>query len=351
MNKKYHISGKTFSQNELLDYCAGKLKCLSISQWEKDIYQFIIQWFNSDDFVWAHTSGTTGKPKPVKLPKKLMKLSAHSTVDFLGLKQGDNALLCLSVSYIAGKMMVVRAMECGLNLLLCEPGVESLRNIDSHIHFCAMVPYQVSQSLEKFPNIFSHIETLIIGGARVGNKLLEKIQNIPTRCYSTYGMTETMSHIALMRLNNEKEESFMCLPNIDISLDVRGCLVIKSWGGEKIVTNDIVEKVAEDKFVWLGRYDNVINSGGIKLIPEKLEQKVSELFTHRYLFSSVSDEKLGDKLVLVIESKPFSEEKINELKFHLSCKLGKYEMPKDILFVNKFKETTSGKIIRNGLLK
>jgi O-succinylbenzoic acid--CoA ligase len=351
MHKKYYISGKEFSKDELLEYCSYKFNDTTVPSWEKDVYNFIDQWFDSNDYVWAKTSGTTGKPKPIKLPKELMKLSAQSTVSFFNLNQGDSALLCLSVNYIAGKMMVIRVLECGLNLLLCEPGVESLKNIKGQIDFCAMVPYQVSQSLEKFPHIFSRMKTLIIGGARVSIELSEKIQKIPTKCYSTYGMTETMSHIALMRLNGKKENVYRSLPNISISLDARGCLVIKSWGGENIVTNDLVEMVGDNSFIWKGRFDNVINSGGIKLIPEILEEKISELIAERYMFSSISDEFLGDKLILVIESQPYSNSKLQTLKKSLESKLDKYEMPKDIIFLNKFKETTSGKIIRNGLLK
>jgi O-succinylbenzoic acid--CoA ligase len=351
MNKKYYISGKEFGKDELLKYCKEKLANSKVPSWEKDVYDFIMQWFDGNHCVDAHTSGTTGKPKEIKLPKELMKLSAQSTVSFFQLKQGDTALLCLSVNYIAGKMMVVRALECGLNLLLCEPGIESLKQIDESIDFCAMVPYQVSRALEKFPGIFTKINTLIIGGARVSSDLEERLQSIETKCYSTYGMTETMSHIALMKLNCGRENMYRCLPNIEISTDNRGCLVIKSWGGENIVTNDIVEKVGDNTFIWQGRYDNVINSGGIKLIPEVLEQKVSGFLTDRYVFTSLSDEYLGDKLVLLIESAPYSEDDLKSLKENLKTKLGKYEMPKQILFMNRFKETTSGKIIRNGLFK
>jgi len=351
MPKKYYISGKEFSKGELLNYCGEKVVDSCVPIWEKDVYDFIMQWFGASDFVGANTSGTTGKPKAIWLPKELMRQSANSTVSFFELHQGDVALLCLSVNYIAGKMMVVRALESGLDLMLCEPGVESLNSIKGQIDFCAMVPYQVSQAMEKFPNIFSHIKTLIIGGARVNSDLEEKIQSIETKCYSTYGMTETMSHIALMRLNRRENDVYRCLPNIDISIDDRGCLVIDSWGGEIIVTNDIVEIVGDNSFIWQGRYDNVINSGGIKLIPESLEQKVSELLDDRYVFSSVSDTYLGEKLVLVIESEQYSDNDLNTLKEKLKSKLGKYEMPRQIVFVDKFKETISGKIIRNGLFK
>ncbi len=351
MHKRYYISGKEFSKDELLNYCKEKIIDSFVPQWEKDVYNFILQWFDSTPYVCAHTSGTTGKPKQIRLPKELMRKSAISTVTFFNLKARNIALLCLSVNYIAGKMMVVRALESALDLVLCEPAIEALGQIKAEIDFCAMVPYQVSQSLEKFPNIFSQIKTLIIGGAGVSSDLLEKIQRIETQCYSTYGMTETMSHIALMRLNGGKDDFYRCLPGIEISLDERGCLVIKSWGGENIVTNDLVEIVGDKCFIWQGRYDNVINSGGIKLIPESLEQKISGFLKDRYVFTSVKDDYLGEKLVLVIESEPFPENDMKVLKENLKTKLGRYEMPKQIVFVNEFKETTSGKIIRNGLLK
>lgn len=351
MNKKYYISGEEFTREELVCFLKEKQVDKSIPKWKTDVYDFMMEWLSDNDYVVAHTSGTTGKPKFINLPKKLMKKSALSTVSFLGLMSGDSALLCLSVDYIAGKMMVVRAMECGLNLVMCEPSIEALAALTEKIDFAAMVPYQVSQAMDKFPDIFSNIDSLIIGGASVSSNLLRDIQHINTKCFSTYGMTETMSHIALMSLNCPKDKEYRCLPGIDISIDERCCLVITSWGGETIVTNDIVDIVGVNRFIWKGRYDNVVNSGGVKLIPEILEAKVSGLLEDRYVFSSVHDNKLGEKLILVIESEPYSEDKLTALNQRLNKKLGKYEIPKQIVFIEKFKETTSGKIVRNGIFK
>lgn len=349
MEKRYYLLGKEYGKDELLSFVSAKLKTKDLAGWEKENYEFIQTWFEDRDYVVAHTSGSTGTPKEILLSKEGMRQSANSTVSFLKLKPQENALLCLSASYIAGKMMIVRALEHGLNLIFCEPTTDAICEMNCEISFCAMVPYQVSKALEKSPNIFNGIKTLIIGGGTVSEELEERLQDIKTVCYSTYGMTETMSHIALKRLNGEKDGVYNCLPNIKVSEDNRGCLVIDYVGKDKIVTNDIVDIVSDRSFIWKGRYDNVINTGGVKLMPESLEQKVSDLIGDRYIFSSLSDNELGDKLILIIEGKSYGQEKIDSLWEELNKRLGKYEVPKDIYFVDKFKETSSGKIIRRGI--
>lgn len=348
MNKSYYLCGKEYKKDELLSFVSEKNSNVSMPLWEKEIYEFIQLWFDDSEYIRAHTSGTTGAPKEILLSKEEMVESALSTVGFFNLKEKDTALLCLSPSYIAGKMMIVRGLHCGLNLVFCDPGLNGLESIECKINFCAMVPYQVRKTLRNNPDIFDKIETLIVGGGAIGKELEIAIQNIPTSCYSTYGMTETMSHIALMKVNGNKDEAYVCLPGINVSCDDRSCLVIEYRGRQELITNDIVDIINEKRFIWKGRYDNVINSGGIKLMPETLERKISGIISERFIFSSLKDDELGERLVLLIEASEYSDDKLECLKKSLNDSLGKYEMPKEIIFVERFKETSSGKIIRRG---
>ncbi len=349
MEKKYYIFGKEYSKKELQSFIASKINGLKLQVWEREIFEFIKEWLDDSLYIKANTSGTTGVPKLIKLSKQEMRESANSTVDFFGLRRKDSVLLCLSPLYIAGKMMIVRALEYELNLIYCEPLIDSLKRVEQDVKFCAMVPYQVSKLFGECPQLFSKIKSLIIGGGAINSALNMKLQAINTHCYATYGMTETMSHIALKRINGDKDNAYICLPKIYVSTDDRGCLIINYRGIQNIVTNDLVDVVNNKCFVWKGRYDNVINSGGIKFIPEVLEHKVSDIIDDRFIFSSISDSLLGYKLILIIESLEYSANKMSFLWKELNNRLEKYEVPKHIYFVSKFEETSSGKIIRRGL--
>lgn len=339
---KYFINHCEYTKEALLETCHEK--SLSSVSWERDLYSFIIQWFDDNDYVIGYSSGTTGSPKKMKLLKDRMRISAQRTVEHLKLKSSDTALLSLSANYIAGKMMIVRALEYGFDLITIEPSMKALLLLNERIDFAALVPYQVSELMEKRKTTFKNIKTLIIGGASVSNQLLEELNNISTVCYSTYGMTETLSHIALKRLNGDNPDKFYkAMKGVSISQDDRSCLQVVAYGNEVLTTNDIVKIYSKSSFEWLGRYDNIINSGGLKFIPEQIESKIKHLLSSRYIISSVKDEKLGNRIILIIESKPSP---IEQLHVQLENVLAKYEMPKEISFVDKFMETSSGKIIR-----
>jgi O-succinylbenzoic acid--CoA ligase len=198
-----------------------------------------------------------------------------------------------------------------------------------------MVPLQAKNSLKELHKI----KKLIIGGVKIHKSLEQELLKLPIEIYETYGMTETITHIAAKKIG---EEAFTVLPNVTVSVDDRQCLVIdaKNISEEKIITNDIVNLISDKQFIWMGRYDNVINSGGIKLIPEQIEEKLSTLIPRRYFVYGVPDSNLGEKLVLYIEGAPLE---IEESVFEV---LNKYEKPKEIVFIPKFKETATGKIIR-----
>ncbi len=358
----FKLQGKYFnSAEELIDFS------LSISD---EIHLFLKEWFNNKMVVEVKTSGSTGVPKIIQLQKSHMKESATATGTFFNLGKGSTALLCMSSTYIAGKMMLVRALELGWELDVVTPDSNPLKGIEKNYDFCAMVPIQLYNSLDEIYKV----KQLIVGGGVVSNDLLGKIQHCSTAIYATYGMTETITHIAVKKLNhfknvilseveklNENERSkviaseskqsfYKLLPNISIATDERGCLVINApkLSDEEIITNDLVEIISEDTFKWLGRFDSIINSGGIKLIPEQIELKISNVIQSRFFVAGITDAVLGEKLVLIVEGE-INNRVLNQVK---SLKiLSKYEIPKEIFFIKKFKETPTQKINRIKTLK
>jgi len=308
--------------------------------YEQSIGEFFLDWFDKKDYIEMTTSGTTGLPKLVRLKKQAMIQSALATGDFFGLEPGDKALLCLPTQFIAGKMMLVRSLILGLELDVVSPSLHPLQFNTTTYDFVAMVPLQVQNSIGGL----SKVRKLIIGGAKLDSALEEKLLPLKTEIYETYGMTETITHIAAKRLG---DSVFSILPNVKISQDDRQCLVIKvaSISDEPIVTNDLVELVNEQQFKFLGRIDNVINSGGVKLIPEQIEAKLIGKINNRFFVTGLPDTTLGEKLVLVVEGEK------QEFAPDFFDVLGKYEKPKEIVFVSKFKENENGKLLRKPSLQ
>ena len=302
---------------------------------EKPVGDFLLDWFDGKSYMEMHTSGSTGIPKIIRVDKQAMVNSALATGDFFELHAGNKALHCLPVKYVAGKMMLVRAMILGLDLEFVAPSSHPLRNVDGNFDFAAMVPLQARNSLSDL----HRIKKLIVGGAKINSAVENQLIKLPTQVYETYGMTETISHIAAKSVG---EKAFTVLPNVTISYDDQNCLVIHAprVSDDVIATNDIVELVNENQFIFLGRIDNVINSGGIKLLPEQIEEKLAGKIEPRYFISSKEDKELGEKVILVIEGDSFT------VDTSIFDELDKYEKPKEILFVPKFKETGNGKIIR-----
>ena len=301
--------------------------------------------------------------------------SALATGSFFGLPEKTQALLCMSPDYIAGRMMLVRAMVLGWHLDVVEASSNPLKGIDKMYDFSAMVPMQVARSLDDLYKI----KILIVGGGALPDKVLNKLQNISTQIFGTYGMTETVTHIAVKRLNQSslrgvtmqqyaksedvasiavqlrKDDHYHTLPCVRIAQDSRGCLVIDApdVADRQLITNDLVEIISETEFKWLGRYDNIINSGGIKLIPEQIEEKLSAIIKERFFVTGVPDELLGEKLVLLVEKNIDNKKEDYKDTVILSKAknlLSKYEMPKAIYFLPKFIETKTKKIQRQQTL-
>ncbi|MBR9757210.1 MAG: AMP-binding protein [Algicola sp.] len=316
----------------------------SREEYEKQIGGFLQEWLDDNAFITLKTSGSTGQPKTLSMPKQAMVNSALATGQFFNLQPGQTALLCLPAHYIAGKMMLVRAMVLGLHIDVINPKVHLNLSLGKTYHFCAMIPIQVEKNLEQLTSI----KTLIVGGAAVSKTLEDNIKGLKTKVFATYGMTETVSHIALKPLNHTSHPSlYNVLPGITIDQDYRGCLIVEApkLTPEKLVTNDLVTIYTPKTFEWLGRFDHVINSGGVKLLPEQIEHKLQKRIVQRFFIAGLPDAHLGEKVVLIIEG---PAQKISE---HFFDGLDKFEVPKAVYFIETFLETASGKIQRQATLK
>jgi O-succinylbenzoic acid--CoA ligase len=309
--------------------------------YENDLGVFLLDWLDDKETIQLITSGTTGAPKVITIKKQSMVYSAIATGNFFNLHPQDKALLCLPAKYIAGKMMIVRAMILGLELDIMAPS-SHLDDLLPHKNydFVAIVPLQAENSLDKL----HQFKKIIIGGAKVSDDLATKLKEIKSAIYETYGMTETITHIAAKKIG---EAYFNVLEHVSISIDERNCLVIDapSISEEKVITNDIVEILNERQFKWLGRYDNVINSGGIKLFPEQIETKLASKIQNRFFITSQPDAVLGSKVVLVLEGEK------RDIDSSIFNTLEKFERPKEVLFVTEFVETETKKVNRNQTLK
>ncbi len=333
VHNQFKLNGYHFDREDMLRIAYSFIK--EGEDFEKHVGEFFLDWFDDNDFMNLQTSGTTGTPKTIIIDKQAMVYSAIATGDYFGLSPGNKVLHCLPVKFIAGKMMFVRAFILGLDIDFVAPSSHPLQKNETYYDFTAMVPLQAQNSLKEL----LMVKKMIIGGAKMNSKLEKDLMKLPIEVFETYGMTETITHIAVKKIG---EKEFTVLPNVMISYDDKNCLVIHApkISNDVIITNDLVELVNENQFVFLGRFDNVINSGGIKLIPELIEKKLSDKINSRFFVAGKSDETLGEKLVLVIEGE---NQNIDQSIFD---KLDKYEKPKEIVFINKFKETENGKVLR-----
>jgi O-succinylbenzoic acid--CoA ligase len=322
---------------------------------------FFSEWNNDSDRVLVHTSGSTGKPKPMMVEKKRMLNSARITCDFLGLKPGDSALLCMSLDYIAGKMVVVRSIERHLHLISVSPSGHPLKDINEEITFAAMVPMQVYNTLQvpEERERLTHIRHLIIGGGAIDASLEKELQALPGNIaiWSTYGMTETLSHIALRRINGaEASEWYQSFDSVKISQTEEGCLVIDAplVCAETLVTNDIVEiesyiynKVEKLRFRIKGRKDNVICSGGIKIQIEEVEALLKPHLEKPFMLAKKKDEKFGEIAVILSEDKGIKKV---EATIRRLLSDHKYWIPREFLHVEHLPLTETGKPKRSILL-
>lgn len=314
------------------------------------IEEFLAQWNDTSDVIEVHTSGSTGKPKRLLVEKRRMVNSARITCDFLGLKEGDTALLCMPLDYIAGKMVVVRSLVSHLHLISVMPSSHPLKDVTQPIDFAAMVPLQVYSSMQEpaeRERLLS-IRHLIIGGGAIDDSLESQLQQFPNAVWSTYGMTETLSHIALRRISGENSSLWYSpLDGVDVSLSSDSCLEIYApqVNPEKLHTNDIAElRTLPDgskEFRILGRKDNVIDSGGIKIQAEEVERLLRPHLSCGFMITKVSDARLGEAVTILIES----DDAYSTLSI---CKhvLPKHWVPRHVLPISHLPLTETGKPAR-----
>ena len=347
-SKPYYVLSKEFNEDSLKDYASMMIDNNSILDWEKEIYTFILEWFNKEDHIIVHTSGSTGKPKTISLKKEYMIASAKATIEFLKLNKGDKILLCLPANYIAGKMMIVRALYGELQLHYIKPRLIPKFENKLKYDLIALVPsmlsgilkYDKEKQLEDFKNI-------ILGGSEISRTDEEKLANLKNNIWHTYGMTETITHIAMRKVNGlDKSAWFTPLKGVKVNKTKDETLSIECsyLGITNLITNDSIELNDDGYFRILGRRDNVIISGGVKIQAEDLENKISGIIGSNYIIHGIKDDILGQKVVLYIEEPTYINQQ--EIFSNLSNLLPNINVPKEIIRVDKFDRTQSGKIIR-----
>lgn len=340
IHSSFKLNGLQYSSTELFEF-AKDLENIG-THYEINIGIFLQQWLDDNDTIIVKTSGSTGVPKDIPLLKSQMVNSAKATGVFFKLGKNTTSLLCLPSNYIAGKMMLVRAMVLGWNLHIVAPQKDALTQYDNDYDFVAMVPYQVEHSIAALHKVHK----LIIGGGAISKELDYKLQEVDTEVFATYGMTETITHIAVKRINGlAKSDNYTALPNVKFTQDECGCLIINApeISDLNIITNDVVNLISPTSFEWLGRIDNVINSGGIKIYPEQIEEKLSSIIELPFIITSEKDEQLGERIILIFEND--GEHHTPDFSAVFS-KLTTYERPKKIYTFSKFPFTETGKINR-----
>jgi len=352
MIDKIQIQYTHYNVDELMTLCNEKIIKSKVQPWEKEIYLFIQDWFSPADSIIVSTSGSTGSPKKIQLQKKYMVASAKTTLSFFNLSKNDAIWLCLPAKYIAGKMMIVRSIVGNLNLLYSEPN--SLPSIQEgqKVAFAAMVPNQVFGLLNTMAGLqqLSKIENLLIGGAPISDKLEDMLLAIPDIvAWHSYGMTETITHIALRKISGDNRAiRYHTLKGINVRTNSNRQLLVDApiIGVEELVTNDIVDLFDDGSFNVVGRADNVIVSGGVKLFPEVIEKKIRHLISHSFFIGSIPDEKLGELLILLIEGEVDDSYHADMLMNKFKKYLSKFEVPKEIVYLSEFTRTETGKIMR-----
>ena len=341
------LQGKEYTAGDISRLVAEGAENCPPALW--DLYFFLEKWFDASPVIIVHTSGSTGTPKELVVRKDRMMQSARLTCEFLNLQAGDTALLCMNLRYIGAMMVVVRSLVAGLNLIVRPASGHPLSDIEEPLRFAAMVPLQVYNTL-RVPEEKERLEQtdiLIIGGGAVDDSLEAEMSALPTAVYSTYGMTETLSHIALRRLNGDTaSKHYYPFPTVELSLSAESTLVIKAplICGEVLQTNDIACLYPDGSFTIAGRKDNVINSGGIKIQAEEMEKRLRPFIPVPFVVTSVPDPRLGQALTLLIAG----QVDVRELESKLQTVLDAYHRPRHIFMTESIPQTENGKTDRAG---
>ena len=320
---------------------ADFLNLENLATWLADVQEVLRFWLSEEDALNVQTSGSTSAPKLIQLPRTLLEHSARATLHRLGVAPGATVILFIPAKYIGGKMLLIRALIGDLAIHLYEPAAE-LPELNNSFDLVSLTPMQAARSIQQL----DRFKTILLGGGPVSEVLHEKLQGLDAQVYHTYGMTETASHVALKTLNGPDQQGyFEALPGIHFSRDDRDCLVINAtaWGIPQLVTNDVVKLHGETRFTWLGRADNVVNSGGIKLYPEEIERLLAPAIDKPFFVTGLPDVELGQKLVLLVES---------DVEFSIDFDhLSGYQKPREVLFLPQFVYTETGKVNRGETVK
>lgn len=348
MTSTVHLEGVTYSEEELKQ---GNFR--ASTELAKKVLPFCHAWLNAQQTFTLRTSGSTGAPKPIAFHRTAMEASVALTQRALQLTAGMHALICLDTDFVAGQMMLVRGLEIGMHLHVVAPSANPFATINTNtpIDFVALVPYQLETVLHSPQRtLFESIQVAIIGGAPLELAVVQQLAAFPCQFYATYGMTETLTHIALRALNGPMASAhFRALPTVDIATDSRSCLVISAPHlGDPVVTNDVVNLINDYEFEWLGRWDLVINSGGVKIHPEVVEKKLERTFAahginNRFFIAAQPHAQLHQQVVVVVEGDPTV---LTTVWPEAKQMLSKYEIPKLLLAIPSFSETASGKVDR-----
>ena len=332
----------------------NKAKTLAIDldtvkeEYIKEIILFLRQWWSNSEFIIAQTSGSTGKPKSIQLKKNSMRISAKAT----GLFFQHPKKICspLSARFIAGKMMIVRALEWNAEIHCIPPSINPLKDVNQNFDFMVMTPHQLQNGIDsKLRNRIAKLSVCLLGGSPLQESLELKIQKLTCQFYLGYGMTETMSHVALRPINGiNKSKHYKAVDGIDFSIDNRTCLQINTNGllDETLITNDVVELIDNQHFIWRSRYDDVINTGGIKIFPLEIEKEIKEIITVPFYLVGKKHRNLGQQVTLYIEDKPWADSRKENILLEIKNRVKIYSCPKEIIVVDKFEYTENGKLRR-----
>ena len=360
------LAGQSYTVDQLRQ-APATAATLALSENERATLDFCRQWLSDEaDFI-VNTSGSTGTPKPIRLTRAQMTASARRTGATLNLRAGQQAIVCLPTRYIAGRMMLVRGFVLGLDMTVVEPASDPLATVapDAHFDFTALIPLQLQTLLVGPPHyhaILNRMQAILIGGGPVSPALMAQLQTISAPIYHTYGMTETVSHIALRQLNGpQASTAFRPLLGVQLGVDERNCLNICAdvTQDHVVQTNDLVELRADGSFIWLGRWDNVINSGGVKVQVEKVENALEQVLhaldpkglgERRFFVGPLPDARLGETVTVVIEGSPLPPPQADAIRQHLGQMLDRYEIPRRFCYLPHLAETPTGKIDRKANL-
>lgn len=333
----------SYIDNELVHSLDQALEADLLGKYDTFIAPFLKSYLSDGKSIQVSTSGSTGKPKLIEIQKDKMVSSALATIGYFDLKPDQKILLCLPTQFIAGKMIWVRALIGELEVVVCNPTSNPIKDLSCKVDFAAMTPHQVLITLKENPEKFDLIDQLIIGGGPVSKDLQNQLQILRTKCFATYGMTETITHVALKKLNGPNvSDLFEGIGATSFESGPEGNLIVKAphLSRTPIVTNDVVNLIDAKHFEWLGRLDFVINSGGVKLFPEQIEKKLADTMLQNFFVWKEEDPVLGEKMILIVEGTA------DEFSYDFN-NLVKIEQPKGTYFIDQFEYTPTGKLDRN----